>query len=226
MKRIYKLFVLACLLLPSCTSNSPTTKPEQITVQYTAVSVPWLAEVYGCAGGKVVSAGERGADFLDPRTADMIIRLGRPENPPSFVFQIAADDLLVIVNPKNSVTKIASEQVSAIFTGQVQNWESINGTDAPVQAWVYPAREDIQVIFSQSVLQGSPVNSAAHLAANPDEMLQAIEKDVNAIGIITGRWKTGNVSAIYTAASNLPVLAITNSKPAGTLAQVLACMQK
>ncbi|MGD0752376.1 MAG: hypothetical protein ABSA23_13345, partial [Anaerolineales bacterium] len=61
---------------------------------------------------------------------------------------------------------------------------------------------------------------------NPDEMVQAVGKDVSAIGIITRRWKTGNITAVYAAAISLPVLAITLSKPQGTLAQIIACMQK
>jgi phosphate transport system substrate-binding protein len=226
MKRTLMLVVLTCLLLPACNSTAPTARPEKLTVQYTAATVPWLAGVYGCAGGAMVTAVESAADFLDPRSANMVIRLGKPTNLTTFAFQIARDDLLVIVNLKNPSSKMTAEQVNAIFTGQVQNWESINGTDEPVETWVYPAGEDIQIAFGQSILNGSPVPSTAHLANNPDEMLQAVEKNVNAIGIITGRWKTGNVAGVYTAASNLPILAITLSKPEGTLARVIACLQK
>ena len=226
MKRTFVFIFLACFLLSACNSTPPTAEPEQLTVQYTAASVPWLAGVYRCAGGDVVAAEQRGAEFLDPRSANMVIRIGKPDNSLPFVYQIAADDLLVIGNLKNQTSKLTAEQVNAIFTGQIHNWKSINGSDATMEAWVFPAGEDIQDIFGQTVLQESPVTSAAHIATNPDEMLRAIEKDVNAIGIITSRWKTGKVSNLYTAASRLPVLALTLSKPEGTLAQVLACMQR
>ena len=226
MKQTFAFILLACILFSSCNSTQATAKPEQLTVQYTAASVPWLAGVYPCAGQDVVTAEQRGADFLNPSSADMIIRVGRPDNPTSYLFQIATDNLMVIVNLKNPSSKITAAQVDGIFSGQIQNWKSINGTDAPVEAWVYPAGEDVQVIFEQTTLHGSPVTSTAHLANNPKEMLQEIEKDVNAIGIISGRWKNGKVNGIYTAASGMPVLAITLSKPEGRLAQVIACMQK
>ena len=214
------------MLLTSCFPTTPKPKPEQFTVQYTAASVPWLASLYNCAGKNVIIAEQRGADFLDPQSANMVIRIGMPNNLKAFAYQIATDDLLAIVNMKNPTSKLTTDQVYGLFTGQIQNWKSINGYDAPVEVWVFPAGEDIQNIFDQTALHGSPVSSAAHLANNPDEMLQAIEKDVNAIGIITQHWKTGNITGVYTAASNLPVLAITFSKLQGNLTHILACMQK
>ena len=174
----------------------------------------------------MVTAEQRGADFLDPQSANMVISIGRPNNLNAFAYQIATDDLLAIINMKNPISKLTTDQVYGLFTGQIQSWKTINGDDAPVEVWVFPAGEDIQKIFDQTALHGSPVSSAAHLANNPDEMLQAIEKDVNAIGIITQHWKTGNITGVYTAASNLPVLAITFSKLQGNLTHILACMQK
>ena len=226
MKHIFAFIILACILLTSCNSTPPTTNPEQVIVQYTAASVPWLASLYNCAGKNVIIAEQRGADFLDPQSANMVIRIGMPNNLKAFAYQIATDDLLAIVNMKNPTSKLTTDQVYGLFTGQIQNWNTINGNDALVQTWVFPAGEDIQGIFKQTVLHGSPVTSMAHLAYSPNEMLQAVEKDVYAIGIITHRWMNGNISGVYTAASSLPVLAITLSKPQGPLSQILACMQK
>lgn len=169
---------------------------------------------------------QSGADLLDPQSADMVIRIGQPDNLIPFTYQIGTDNLLVITNVKNPTSELTAERIYELFTGQIQNWKIINGTDALVQPWVFPAGEDIQRIFNQTMLGGSPVSSAARLANNPDEMQQAIEKDINAVGIITSRWKNGSVSSVYTAANSLPVMAITLSKPQGRLAGILACMQK
>jgi hypothetical protein len=226
MKRTFAFFILTCMLLPSCGTALPATKPEEFTVQYTAASIPWLATLYNCAGGNVITTFQRGADYLDPQSANMVIRIGKPDDPASFAYQIATDELLVVVNSKNHSTKLTASQVYELFTGQIQNWKTINGTDAPVQVWVFPVGEDLQVIFKQIVLDGSPITSTAHMANNPNEMLQAVEKDANAIGIITQSLKTGDISGVYTTTSSLPVLAITFSKPQGTIAQILACLQK
>ncbi len=225
MKRAFPFILLTCFVLCSCSSATPT-KPEQLTIQYTAASSPWLAGISNCAGGDVVISEQRGADLLDPQSADMVIRIGQPDNLIPFTYQIGTDNFLVITNVKNPTSRLTVEQIHELFTGQIQNWKAINGTDAPVQPWVFPAGEDIQEIIKQTILAGSPVSSASRLANNPDEMLEAIEKDVNAVGIITSRWKNGNVSGVYTDTNSLPVMAVTETEPQGNLASFLACMQK
>ncbi len=226
MKRTLVSFFLASILLTSCGPTALKTKPEQLTVQYSAASIPWVANLCSCAKTNVISAEQREADFLDISSASMIIRIGKPDNLAGFAYQVATDKLLVIANLKNPTSSLSADQVYGLFTGQIQNWKSINGVDAPVQAWVYPEGEDIQGIIKKTVLHGSPVGSTAHLANNPDEMLESVQKDGNAIGIISQRWKTGNVASVYTDIGNLPVLAITPTKPQGTMSQILGCMQK
>ena len=226
MKHAIVYILLACIFLSSCTSAAPTTKSKQLNIQYSAASIPWLAGLFNCAGGDVIAAEQRGAAFLGPSSADMVIRLGLPGDPNPFSYQIGTDKLLVITNRNNPATTLTADQIHGLFTGQIQNWKTIHGTDAPVDVWVYPAGEDIQGIIVQTMLDGSPVSSSARLANNPEDMLQAIEKDVNAVGIIPSRWKNGNVSGVYTAPGNFPVLAISTTKPQATLANILACMQK
>lgn len=174
----------------------------------------------------MVTAEQRGTMFLDLQASAIIFRIGRLDNLTGVAYQIATDDLIVIANAKNPTGQLTLDQVNGLFTGQIQNWKSVNGKDAQVQTWVFPDEEDIQEIFNQTVLHGSPVMSAAHLATSSDEMVQAVQKDVNAIGIINKHWKTENVENVYTAATNLPVLAISQSKPQGFLLQIIACMQK
>jgi phosphate transport system substrate-binding protein len=156
----------------------------------------------------------------------MVMRIGLPARLITTAYQIGTDDLLVIINPQNHVNELTADQVRAIFTGRIQTWEAINGTDALIQVWVYSEGEDVQQVFEKSVLGGSPVTSLARLANSPEEMSQAVSNNPSAVGIITRRLKTGTTSDIFTAASSLPVLVFTRSEPQGPLAQILACLQK
>jgi hypothetical protein len=226
MKRAFVFAIFASILLTSCVPTSPKTKPEQFTVQYTAASIPWLASLYGCANDKIISTEQREADFLDLSTASMVIRIGKPDNLNGFAYQIATDKLLVIANVKNPTSSLSADQVSGLFTGRIQNWKNINGKDSPVQVWVYPNGEDLQGIINQTVMHGSPIAPGAHLANNPNQTLESVQKDDNAIGIIPQRWKNGNVASVYSTTSSLPVLAITPARPQGSLSQILGCMQK
>jgi ABC-type phosphate transport system substrate-binding protein len=172
-----------------------------------------------------VTADQRAADFLDPQSVDLVIRLGQSDNLASSAYQIGSDDLLVIVNQHNPIKQLTASKVQGLFSGQIQNWKEAGGSDAAVQVWAYAAAEDLQLIFDQAVLGGNLVASTARLASSPDEMIQAILTDVNAIGILNRRLSSSNVSEVYFV-TTMPVLALTKRDPQGSLNSILACLQK
>ena len=225
MKPTFVWFILACFLIPSCNSVTPTSPTEQLTVGYSAATTPWLVNLYDCAGANVIHAEQTAADFIDLQSVDMAIRIGQSAYLTSHPFQIGSDELLVIVNPRNLIHTLTVEQVHGIFTGQILNWQELDGSNSPVQVWVYSSGEDVEQIFEQSTLGGSPVASTARLAVGPDEMTQAIAGDVNAVGILTRSWKTGNVSDVYNIGT-IPVLALTMDAPQGEVKNIISCLQK
>ncbi len=225
MKTAFPFLLLALLLLSGCTPASPASTPQPITVQYTAAAQPWLAALAGCSGNNVVTTQLRSADMLDITQADLTIRIGESSNTTARTYQIGTDDILVIANPKNPINRLTIEQVRGLFTGQIQNWKNIQGAEAPVQVWVFASGEDVQQIFEQTSLGSTLVTSAARLATGPDEMAQAIANDINAIGIFTSHWDSGNASILFTGAS-VPVLASTSPEPQGAFPQILVCLQK
>ena len=218
-------FLLSAFFLASCAPTVATATPETIAVQSTAAAVPWLADLYICGGNDVIRVELRVAGYFDLNSTILVMRIGQPVSLTYSAYQIGTDDLLVIVNRQNPTNKLTADQVRGLFTGQIQTWKVINGTDTSVQVWVFSANEDVQQIFDQTALGGSPVTSTARLANSPDEMSQAVANDVNAIGVLTRHWKTENVSDVFTVTS-VPVLAITSSEPQGASARILACLQK
>jgi hypothetical protein len=226
-KLVSRITLATCLLVAtSCSSSPPAVTPLTIRVQYSFATQPWLANLNTCAGKNVVASELRSVEFQNLQITDMVMRLGPSDNQATPAYQIGTEDILVIVNHKNSITKLTSDQVRLIFSGQTQTWKTINGTESLIQVWTYPSGEDVQQIFLQTTLVGTPVTSHSRLANEPDEMVRAVSSNVNAIGILPGRRKTKAVSSVFTAASKMPVLAITPSTPPENLAQTLACLQK
>jgi hypothetical protein len=225
MKHLNTILLLASLLLTSCSSQTPTATIEPLTVQYTAASTPWLATVYNCTSANVVKAEQRAADFLDPQSVDLTIRIGQSEELAFPAYQIGSEDILVIVNLQNPINQLIAEEVLGLFNGSIQTWQEINGSDEPVQVWVFASGEDIQEIFEQFGMDNTSITSNAHLAVGPDEMSQAIANDVNAIGILPRHWKAGNVSEVFTVAA-VPVLVLTGGEPRGAVEGIIACLQK
>ena len=52
---------------------------------------------------------------------------------------VALDGVAVVVNPKNPVTDLTTEQIADIFTGKITNWSELGGADAPIAVY---GRED------------------------------------------------------------------------------------
>lgn len=234
MKTVYRLPFTAfrysiyafLLLTTSCIPAAPAATSLPVRVQYSFAAQPWLASLSDCAGNNIMTAELVAANIQDPQSTDLALRLGYPDGLASPAYQIGTDDILVIVNRQNPVTKLTSDQVRGLFTGRIQNWQPINNSNAQVQVWVFPNGEDVQQIFTRTVLGGSSNASTARQANNPDEMAQAVQNDANAIGLTTRHWITKDVSGVFTSASNLPVLVIPRAEPPEFLAQIIACLQK
>ncbi len=52
---------------------------------------------------------------------------------------VALDGVAVVLNPKNTVTDLTTEQIADIFTGKISSWSELGGTDAPIAIY---GRED------------------------------------------------------------------------------------
>ncbi len=138
---------------------------------------------------------------------------------------MGSDEIVVILNLENNLSKLTAQEVSGLFSGAIQDWQEIGGSPAAVQAWVFPPGDDIQRLFVGSTLSGLPVTSMANLATSPEEMITAISEDVNAVGLLTRRWVSDGVKAVYSA-GEFPVLVFLPEEPGAGMEDVVACLQK
>ncbi len=219
------LLLLTGILLAACSPATPVATPVPLTVQYTPAAQPWLANLYTCAGTGQLLAEPRSVEAFDP-SADLAIRLGQPANLDSPAYRIGTEEIVVIVNRNAPVASLQAGQVRELFSGQMTDWSQVaSGKSGKVQAWVFASGDDVEQIFEQALLTGTPVTSLARLAATPGEMLQAVAADENALGFLPRRWETGNVRTVYSFGP-VPVLAIASSSPSPAAAGLIACLQK
>ncbi len=204
-------FILSSLILSSCSTRAPLATPPLVTVYSTSAAQPWLAPLYNCAGSSVALSR-----VDDASSADIVLRVVEPEFLDSPTYQIDTEEILVVTNRQSSVQNLTLDGTRALFAGQ---------GDPSVQVWVYASGEDVQQVFDQAVMAGRSVSFSAKLAANPQQMSDALVNGSNTIGILPQHWRTGDVRDVFTAAT-VPVLAIAKSKPEGVIQELIACLQK
>lgn len=197
--------------LAACVSSTPLPTPQVIAVYATPAAQPWLADVYACAPPAVVIR------LSDPASAEIVLRLGEPSALTTPAYQIGSEEILVVTGPESPIRSLTLDEARSLFAGQ---------GDPVVQVWVYTSGEDIQQIFDAVVMRGTPVASAARLAAGPAEMAEAVRADVNAIGLLPGRSVAGGGVREVLVAAEVPVLVVTRSGPEAALRELIACLQR
>jgi hypothetical protein len=213
-----KYFLALLLFLAACAPATPSATPQIVGVYMTSSASAWRNNLYDCASSSVL------VNLADPQSAGILLRVGEPGNLTTPAFEIATEEVLVVVDLKAGVNSLTLEQVRALFLGQVPNWKDLGGNDVPVQVWVYAADEDVQQIFSQVVMNGQPVTSLARLAVSAEAMSDSVEATPGSVGVLTRRWKSGNTPEVYSVAT-VPVLAVTQSEPQGAVKELLSCLQ-
>jgi ABC-type phosphate transport system substrate-binding protein len=217
-----KLFLYILVFVTACSAAPATTATPTATIikVYASPSTQaWQTDLFKCAAKQSTVIA-----LSDPGSADLSLRIGEPESLSMPAFQLGWEEILVVVNKNHSFEKLRTEQVTGLFTGEINNWSQVAPAETgDVQVWVFADGDDAQQVFVQT-LTGKPVVSSARLAASPLEMSNAIANDPYAIGILSRRWKTENLADVYVAAS-APVLAITPSEPHEAVKNLLSCMQ-
>lgn len=202
---------LFTLLLVGCAPAAAPSTPQIISVYSTYAAESWLFELYDCAG---TSSVLNRVD--DPFIADIVLRVGEPKILSSFAYQIDSEEILVVTHRQSPLNNMNVDEVRALFAGQ---------GDPSLQVWVYASDADVQQVFDQLVMEGRAVMSSASIAATPEQMVALLVNAPNTVGILPKHWKMGDSRFIYTI-SNIPVLAITQNEPQGTIRELIACLQK
>jgi phosphate transport system substrate-binding protein len=107
------------------------------------------------------------------------------ENPDLFdQYIIGLDGVAVIVNPDSSIKELTLVQLADIFSGKINNWKELGGTDAPIQcigreaaSGTRGAFEDI-IGVSENAVYAEEQNSTGNVK-------QAVAGNPNAIGYVS-----------------------------------------
>jgi hypothetical protein len=210
-KNVFVLIKFSTLLLSSCSTSTPQPTPQIVTVYSTSAATPWLSDVYSCS--ETIAVISR---VDDPSAADISLQVGEPAFLSSPAYQIDEEEILIVTNRQSPVQNLTLPEAQALFMGF---------GDPSVQMWVYDPAEDVFGAFDQCVMNGSTVSSSAYMALTPQQMSDVLNSESNAVGILPRHWKAGDVREVYSVAT-VPVLAITQNEPDGSVNQIIGCLQE
>jgi phosphate transport system substrate-binding protein len=108
---------------------------------------------------------------------------------------IAKDAIVIVVNPKNQVGALTTEQVKKIFTGAITNWKEIGGKNAPILVNSRTAPSGTFDFFKEKFLGEDNVVSTAKQHASNGLVRQAVAANENAVGFISMGFVDSSIKA-------------------------------
>jgi phosphate transport system substrate-binding protein len=97
---------------------------------------------------------------------------------------IAWDGVAVIVNFANPVAEVTSEQVRGLFTGAIQRWSELDGSDARVEPIRRPPDRNLQA-FEQILGIGDQLTPSTKVLRSDDSVLRAVSGKASAVAYMS-----------------------------------------
>ncbi len=97
---------------------------------------------------------------------------------------IAYDAIVPVVHPENPVKNLTSEQLRNIYTGKVTNWKELGGKDGKIVVVSRDTSSGTFECWNELVMHGERVKPSALMQASNGTVIQAVAKNVNAIGYV------------------------------------------
>jgi PBP superfamily domain len=232
------LFLLAACGVPEVSTPAPT--QSAIIITYPPSLESWMNKFSECASADPFIAiyldeTPFADNNLDPN--HLILELGAPSSEVSdnFIAQLGMEQIAVIVNQKNKLSQLSTNQLQSIFSGQTSTWDK--NSEGQIRVWVLPDGDIVSKYFDQAILQNNLLTSKAMLAPDPKAMLDAISKDSDGIGYLpesvlstvdpklVGDVKIINLEPSLQEQLHQPVLVITKSGPDILFRKLLVCVQ-
>jgi phosphate transport system substrate-binding protein len=97
---------------------------------------------------------------------------------------VAKDGIAVVVNPKNQIVKLTTDQVRDIFNGKITNWKEIGGIDATITVVSREAGSGTRSSFEQ-IVKNITLKKDALIQDSNGTIRETVANDANSIGYLS-----------------------------------------
>lgn len=95
---------------------------------------------------------------------------------------IGSYGVAVIVNSANPIRSLRASEVRGIFTGEIKNWKSLGGPDAPIQVLIHDDSTGSALGFRELAMRERPYAKSATALPSDEAILDAVATNPHAIG--------------------------------------------
>ncbi len=112
------------------------------------------------------------------------VELGKTKGVEVYQNIVAIDAIVPIVNPKNKVSNLTTDQLSQIYQGKITNWKEVGGDDLEIVVVSRDSSSGTFEAWGELVLKHGKVSPRAQLQASSGAVVQAVSKNKYAIGYV------------------------------------------
>ncbi len=192
---------------------SPTAEPAlagRITVAGSTTVQPLaekLATAFRAANPNVEIVIQGGGSSVGVKSAAQgIVDIGatsrevkdseRTEFPDLVVHRIAVDGVAIVVHPDVPVDSITTEQVRAVFAGDIASWKELGGPDRPITVVAREEGSGTRDFFQEHFMKDRDILARAILQPSNGALRTAVSTTPNAIGFLSFGYLDDSVKAL------------------------------
>jgi phosphate transport system substrate-binding protein len=136
-------------------------------------------------GGTGIGVQKAGEGLVDIGNTGRALSLEEIDKFGLVSFPFAIDGVAPIVHPQNPVTALSSDQIRAIFFGQITNWNEVGGNDAKINVYGREEASGTHEVFWGRLLNKGEIVQTANIVQSNGAMKVAVAKDANGIGYMS-----------------------------------------
>ncbi len=169
--------------------------------------------------------------FIKGKEIKLAMEKGRYPVP----FSVAYDCIVPVLHPTNTVENLTTDQLKAIYKGEIKNWKKVGGPDRRIVVVSRDTSSGTYEVWAKKVMKKERVFPGALLQASNGAVLQTVASNKNAVGYIGLGYMNKSVKPITvnnvkgTSATTLngtysvgrPLYMFTNNWPEGEIAKFI-----
>jgi phosphate transport system substrate-binding protein len=101
------------------------------------------------------------------------------------LFKWAVDGVGIVVNPHNTIKNLSQDQLKAIYSGRIVNWNELGGEDQMINVYTRDEASGTREVFWKKALDKGAITTKANFVVSNGAMKTAVANDPHAIGYVS-----------------------------------------